>query len=120
MPPLLVGGTVWPEMGPPGRGPLWPPRPACSPRKLRAIREAPVRTPEGGAERLSLNAQVGKASAPIPGGQCGHPEASPTCSLAQMALPWLLALCNGGGRLQEPSQGLPPCSSPPAAPASPT
>ncbi|EPQ11154.1 hypothetical protein D623_10019168 [Myotis brandtii] len=28
MPPLLVEGTVWPGMGPPGPGPLRPPRPA--------------------------------------------------------------------------------------------
>ncbi|KAK2501057.1 hypothetical protein MC885_007801 [Smutsia gigantea] len=27
MPPLLVGGTIWPGMGPPGRGLLRPPRP---------------------------------------------------------------------------------------------
>lgn len=30
MPPLLVEGIVWPGMGPPGRGPLWPPRPVSA------------------------------------------------------------------------------------------
>lgn len=30
MPPLLVGGTVWPGMEPPGRGPLQSPRPVSA------------------------------------------------------------------------------------------
>nr|KAF6441000.1 hypothetical protein HJG63_012229 [Rousettus aegyptiacus] len=51
MPPLLVEGIVWPGMGPPGRGPLWPPRPACSSRKLRANREVPVQTQDSAMER---------------------------------------------------------------------
>ncbi|VFV37070.1 Hypothetical predicted protein [Lynx pardinus] len=49
-------------MGPPGRGPHWPPRPACFPRELRANREVSVRTQEGGAERWRLRAEARKAS----------------------------------------------------------
>ncbi|XDA88981.1 hypothetical protein R6Z07F_018609 [Ovis aries] len=61
---LLIEGTAWPGMGPPGRGPLRPPRPACSPRKLRANREVPVRAQDGGTERLRMDAKVREARAP--------------------------------------------------------
>ncbi|ELK13518.1 hypothetical protein PAL_GLEAN10009695 [Pteropus alecto] len=76
MPPLLVEGIVWPGMGPPGRGPLWPPRLACSSRKLRANREVPVQTQDSAMERLRLS-----AFAPLPKGRrLGHLKTSPACS----------------------------------------
>lgn len=77
MPPPLVGGIVRPGMGPPGRGPLRPPRSACSPRKLCANREVSIRTPEGRMERLKLRAEAQKAFAPTQGGKAGASEDLP-------------------------------------------
>lgn len=93
MPLLLVEGTVWPGMGPPGRGPLRPPpRPACSLQKFCANREVPFQTQNGGMERWRLSAEDGKASVPLPKGtRRACPKTSPSCSTAHTALPWLPA-----------------------------
>nr|KAF6489229.1 hypothetical protein HJG59_003834 [Molossus molossus] len=120
MPPLLVEGTVWPGMGPPRRGPLRPPRPVCSLRKFCANREVPIQTQDCGTERLRLSAEAGKAFVPLlRGRRQGCPKTSPSCSIAQMALPWLLTFCSCDGCLQEPSHSMPPCSLSPTAPAFP-
>lgn len=87
MPPLLVGGTVWPGMEPPGRGPLQSPRPACSPHKLRANREVPVQTQNGGTETLRLSAGLGRRL-PLPKGDGwgGWRPRPPTARAASLAL----------------------------------
>ncbi|KAG5195047.1 hypothetical protein MJG53_017986 [Ovis ammon polii x Ovis aries] len=117
---LLIEGTAWPGMGPPGRGPLRPPRPACSPRKLRANREVPVRAQDGGTERLRMDAKVREARAPAQRVRQGCPETSPACGVVHTASPWLPTFRHLSGCLHEPSQSQPPCFPPPAASAYPT
>lgn len=113
MPPLLIEGTVWPGMGPPGRGPLPPPRPACSLQKFRANREAPAQAQDGGMERLRLGAEAGKAFVPLPKGRRrACPKTSPACSIAQMALPWLLAFRTAMDVYRNPARVCLPALSP--------
>ncbi|XP_058426042.1 dexamethasone-induced protein isoform X2 [Diceros bicornis minor] len=54
---------------------------ACSPHKLRANREVPVQTQDGGMERLRLRAEVGKASVPARGGRQGVRRSQPPAAL---------------------------------------
>uniref|UniRef100_A0A0D9R7T9 Uncharacterized protein n=1 Tax=Chlorocebus sabaeus TaxID=60711 RepID=A0A0D9R7T9_CHLSB len=124
MPPQLVGGTIWTGMVPQEEI-LACLRGLPAPLKSFVPTERFLFGPRRVEKRLGLRAEVGKAPAPTEVGTHGasHDLICPqrhTDGVTPMAWSWLLIICSCDGSLQEPSQSLPPRTSPRSAPASPT